>query len=92
MSARDCWRRARRMRCGSIWRQPARGRAISALALETDQDFASVLRRTLETVADRRHLFFYAQRTADGRIAIGGRGAPYRLGAPMSPPHRFTSR
>jgi glycine/D-amino acid oxidase-like deaminating enzyme len=31
-------------------------------------------------IGDRRHLFFYAQRTADGRIAIGGRGAPYRLG------------
>ena len=33
-----------------------------------------------ETVADQRHLFFYAQRTPDGRIAIGGRGAPYRFG------------
>ncbi|MHB1837588.1 MAG: NAD(P)/FAD-dependent oxidoreductase [Solirubrobacteraceae bacterium] len=31
-------------------------------------------------IGDRHHLFFYAQRTADGRIAIGGRGAPYRLG------------
>jgi glycine/D-amino acid oxidase-like deaminating enzyme len=31
-------------------------------------------------VSDRHHLFFYAQRTCDGRIAIGGRGAPYRLG------------
>jgi glycine/D-amino acid oxidase-like deaminating enzyme len=36
-----------------------------------------------ETVGDYRHLFFYAQRTADGRIAIGGRGAPYRLGSPI---------
>jgi glycine/D-amino acid oxidase-like deaminating enzyme len=35
-------------------------------------------------VSDRRHLFFYAQRTADGRIAIGGRGAPYRLRQPLS--------
>jgi len=35
-------------------------------------------------VKDRRHLFFYAQRTRDGRIAIGGRGAPYRLGSPIS--------
>jgi glycine/D-amino acid oxidase-like deaminating enzyme len=34
-------------------------------------------------VADFRHLFFYAQRTRDGRIAIGGRGAPYRLGSPI---------
>lgn len=35
-------------------------------------------------VKDRRHLFFYAQRTRDGRIAIGGRGAPYGLGSPIS--------
>jgi glycine/D-amino acid oxidase-like deaminating enzyme len=35
-------------------------------------------------VCDRHHLFFYAQRTADGRIAIGGRGAPYRLRHPIS--------
>lgn len=34
-------------------------------------------------VGDRHHLFYYAQRTADGRIAIGGRGAPYRLGKSM---------
>ncbi|MGB8876301.1 MAG: FAD-dependent oxidoreductase [Solirubrobacteraceae bacterium] len=34
-------------------------------------------------IGDRHHLFFYAQRTADGRIAIGGRGAPYRLGRPV---------
>ena len=34
-------------------------------------------------LGDQRHLFFYAQRTMDGRIAIGGRGAPYRLGRPI---------
>jgi glycine/D-amino acid oxidase-like deaminating enzyme len=34
-------------------------------------------------IGDRHHLFFYAQRTTDGRIAIGGRGAPYRLGRPV---------
>lgn len=34
-------------------------------------------------VDDRHHLFFYAQRTSDGRIAIGGRGAPYRLRRPI---------
>jgi glycine/D-amino acid oxidase-like deaminating enzyme len=36
-----------------------------------------------EPVADQHYLFFYAQRTADDRIAIGGRGAPYRLGSPV---------
>ncbi len=35
-------------------------------------------------IHDRRHLFFYAQRTRDNRIAIGGRGAPYRLGSPVA--------
>jgi glycine/D-amino acid oxidase-like deaminating enzyme len=34
-------------------------------------------------VSDRRFLFFYAQRTSDGRIAIGGRGAPYKLRSPI---------
>ena len=36
-----------------------------------------------ECVADLRHLFFYAQRTPDDRLALGGRGAPYRLGSPI---------
>jgi glycine/D-amino acid oxidase-like deaminating enzyme len=35
-------------------------------------------------IGDAHHLFFYAQRTSDGRIAIGGRGAPYRLRQPIS--------
>ena len=38
-----------------------------------------------EAVADQRHLFTYAQRTADGRIAIGGRGAWYRMGSAIRP-------
>ncbi len=35
-------------------------------------------------VGDLHHLFFYAQRTTDDRIAIGGRGAPYELKNPIS--------
>lgn len=35
-------------------------------------------------VQDSRHLYYYAQRTVDGRIALGGRGAPYRLTNPIS--------
>ena len=34
-------------------------------------------------VDDAHYLFFYAQHTTDGRIAIGGRGAPYRLRSPI---------
>lgn len=33
------------------------------------------------TVTDGRHLLVYAQRTADGRVVFGGRGAPYRFGS-----------
>ena len=32
-----------------------------------------------EVVNDAAHAFVYLQRTADGRIAIGGRGVPYRF-------------
>lgn len=31
-----------------------------------------------ETLMSAAHAYFYLQRTADGRIAIGGRGTPYR--------------
>jgi glycine/D-amino acid oxidase-like deaminating enzyme len=34
-----------------------------------------------ETIGDNAHGFFYAQRTADDRIAIGGRAVPYRYGS-----------
>jgi len=34
-----------------------------------------------ETLSDEAHAYMYAQRTADGRIAIGGRGVPYRFGS-----------
>jgi glycine/D-amino acid oxidase-like deaminating enzyme len=34
-----------------------------------------------ETLLDGAHAYCYLQRTADGRIAIGGRGVPYRFGS-----------
>ncbi|HEX5223672.1 MAG TPA: FAD-binding oxidoreductase [Solirubrobacteraceae bacterium] len=34
-----------------------------------------------EALADGAHVYAYLQRTADGRIAIGGRGVPYRYGS-----------
>ncbi|WP_133868673.1 NAD(P)/FAD-dependent oxidoreductase [Ilumatobacter fluminis] len=37
------------------------------------------------TFADGRHLIIYGQRTADGRFAFGGRGAPYHFGSRISP-------
>lgn len=34
-----------------------------------------------ETLGDMAHVYMYAQRTADDRIAFGGRGVPYRYGS-----------
>jgi glycine/D-amino acid oxidase-like deaminating enzyme len=34
-----------------------------------------------ELLSDGAHVYVYLQRTEDGRIAIGGRGAPYRFGS-----------
>jgi len=38
-----------------------------------------------ETLTDGRHMLIYAQRTADGRLAFGGRGAPYHFGSAVQP-------
>src|ERR1700761_3753694 len=35
--------------------------------------------KACETLSDEAHAYMYAQRTADGRIALGGRGIPYRF-------------
>jgi glycine/D-amino acid oxidase-like deaminating enzyme len=34
-----------------------------------------------EVLGDMAHVYMYAQRTADDRIAFGGRGVPYRFGS-----------
>ena len=41
--------------------------------------------RGRETMNDGRHLLIYAQRTADDRIAFGGRGAPYHYRSRIEP-------
>ena len=41
--------------------------------------------RARETFADHRHLVIYGQRTSDGRLAFGGRGAPYHFGSRIRP-------
>jgi glycine/D-amino acid oxidase-like deaminating enzyme len=38
-----------------------------------------------ETFSDHRHLVIYGQRTADGRLVFGGRGAPYHFRSRISP-------
>jgi glycine/D-amino acid oxidase-like deaminating enzyme len=37
------------------------------------------------TFADGRHVVIYGQRTVDGRIAFGGRGAPYHFASAIRP-------
>ena len=37
------------------------------------------------TFNDERHLLIYGQRTADGRIAFGGRGSPYHFASTVEP-------
>jgi glycine/D-amino acid oxidase-like deaminating enzyme len=40
---------------------------------------------TRPTFNDMRHLIIYGQRTADGRLVFGGRGAPYHFGSAIRP-------
>ncbi len=41
--------------------------------------------RERETFTDHRNLIIYGQRTADGRLVFGGRGAPYHFGSTVHP-------
>ncbi|MET7566932.1 FAD-binding oxidoreductase [Streptomyces sp. NPDC005492] len=47
----------------------------------TEEQWESVGWAGLETLGDMAHAYMYAQRTGDGRIALGGRGVPYRFGS-----------
>ncbi len=46
-----------------------------------DQAWKSIGWDGFETLSDEAHAYIYAQRTPDGRIALGGRGIPYRFGS-----------
>jgi glycine/D-amino acid oxidase-like deaminating enzyme len=47
----------------------------------TEDQWAAIGWDGRETLGDMAHAYMYAQRTADGRIALGGRGVPYRFGS-----------
>ena len=47
----------------------------------SDQAWKTVGWEHFETLSDEAHAYIYAQRTLDGRIALGGRGVPYRFGS-----------
>ncbi len=44
------------------------------------------------TFSDARHLIIYGQRTADGRLAFGGRGAPYHYASRIRPSYDGSPR
>jgi glycine/D-amino acid oxidase-like deaminating enzyme len=47
----------------------------------TGEQWAAIGWEGRQTLGDMAHAYMYAQRTADGRIALGGRGVPYRFGS-----------
>ncbi|WP_440708950.1 NAD(P)/FAD-dependent oxidoreductase [Herbiconiux sp. YIM B11900] len=71
---------------GYTSRQPGRGRAMlplnsSMLVTEplSDAQWAAIGWSHADGISGSAHTYFYGQRTPDGRIAIGGRGTPYRF-------------
>src|SRR3954454_7601255 len=48
--------------------------------------------RDRETFSDHRNLIIYGQRTADGRLVFGGRGAPYHFGSATRPSYDRDAR
>ena len=50
-----------------------------------DEVWTQIGLRERETFNDARHSVIYGQRTADGRFAFGGRGAPYHYASAINP-------
>lgn len=50
-----------------------------------DEVWEQIGLRDRETFTDHRNLIIYGQRTADGRLVFGGRGAPYHFGSAIRP-------
>lgn len=73
---------------GYTSRQAGMGRAMlplnsSMLVTEplSDEQWAAIGWPHADGISGSAHTYFYGQRTPDGRIAIGGRGTPYRFGS-----------
>jgi glycine/D-amino acid oxidase-like deaminating enzyme len=73
---------------GYTARLPGQRRALvplnSAMIVTEPLDaatWAQIGWESAECLLDGQHRYVYLQRTGDGRIAIGGRGVPYRLGS-----------
>ena len=57
-----------------------------------DETWSAIGLADRPTFSDGRHLIIYGQRTADGRIAFGGRGAPYHFGSRIRPSYDVEPR
>lgn len=57
-----------------------------------DAFWAQAQLATRPTFADFRHMIIYGQRTADDRLAFGGRGTPYHLGSRIRPRYDLDPR
>jgi glycine/D-amino acid oxidase-like deaminating enzyme len=51
----------------------------------SEEQWASIGLARRQTFSDHRNVIIYGQRTADGRLAFGGRGAPYHFGSRVRP-------
>jgi glycine/D-amino acid oxidase-like deaminating enzyme len=58
---------------------------VVATAPLPDSVLEQVGMATRPTFSDLRHMIIYGQRTADGRLVFGGRGAPYHYGSAIRP-------
>ncbi|RIJ78863.1 FAD-dependent oxidoreductase [Nakamurella silvestris] len=58
---------------------------ITATEPLTEEQLSAVGLAGRATFTDYRHLISYGQRTADGRLVFGGRGAPYHFGSRTHP-------
>jgi glycine/D-amino acid oxidase-like deaminating enzyme len=58
----------------------------------TEEQWAEIGLSRRQTFSDGRHLIIYGQRTADGRLAFGGRGAPYHYGSSIKPEYDSDAR
>jgi glycine/D-amino acid oxidase-like deaminating enzyme len=58
----------------------------------SEEQWAQIGLTRRQTFSDGRHLVIYGLRTADGRLAFGGRGAPYHFGSSIKPSHDADQR
>jgi glycine/D-amino acid oxidase-like deaminating enzyme len=58
----------------------------------TDAQWETIGLADREVFADHRHVVIYGQRTVDGRLAFGGRGAPYHFASRIRPDYDHEAR